>query len=676
MAFVFVLILLRRVVDLGVQLEKWEGSLRSAEEYVRLSSELHDSAEYQRSLVTKGRLFYHHALAMADAGRDKEAERKLREAEELYVKAEEAIDLVGGEVRPAEAAAMRAGCGYNLFQIQRERKAGREALFGMLRRLARVVSEHRLPVWNYKICVEMAELSAQDELEEAEDYLKDAGKFLRGMSKEETADLDQSQYFLLKARILLRKRSFKEARDLLRHASSSDKSLMDDVTFANTFRGIGKLFRAASRLENISEGGAGRQKLLERLGDVASSLGLSEIAARYYSDSLDSPEGRSLTDRNRAALFYSVATCEYEAGRFPEALAAFRSELAFSLNSDEPEAAIETWAKVVFSLKRMGQPFRALEKELREALSFARKKRLFAEEAKLLNLLAELQKENLLHREAQDSLRAASEIVSEHSVSGDQLSPYGDVVPDRYEFSSESENESGRSRAEEDDEEAELSKRNRRRGAKLKTNQKGETELHLKCQKEGNEAAIRRILASGTVPVDMRDKFGFTPLLEACSYGHLEYVRILHEAGADLNWVGGQEDRVSALIDACSGGHLELAEYLLENGARVFHQDKDGWLAVDHLRHYLRENGADMRESDVAKGKQLVGRMKKALESRERSGQAVYVIPKKSISSALAPSGDDPKEQGRKTQPPLNCSQLPITLHFCPFPLVFSDNRR
>ena len=59
---------------------------------------------------------------------------------------------------------------------------------------------------------------------------------------------------------------------------------------------------------------------------------------------------------------------------------------------------------------------------------------------------------------------------------------------------------------------------------------------------------------------------GLTPLLLATREGHMESVRVLLDAGADVNQVSAG-DRTSPLLIATINGHFDLATFLLEKGA-------------------------------------------------------------------------------------------------------------
>ncbi|HEX4595627.1 MAG TPA: ankyrin repeat domain-containing protein [Bryobacteraceae bacterium] len=58
---------------------------------------------------------------------------------------------------------------------------------------------------------------------------------------------------------------------------------------------------------------------------------------------------------------------------------------------------------------------------------------------------------------------------------------------------------------------------------------------------------------------------GMTALLYAAREGHMDSVRALVEAGADVNQANG--DKLSPMVTAIMNGHLDLAKYLLDHGA-------------------------------------------------------------------------------------------------------------
>lgn len=162
----------------------------------------------------------------------------------------------------------------------------------------------------------------------------------------------------------------------------------------------------------------------------------------------------------------------------------------------------------------------------------------------------------------------------------------------------------------------------------------GETALHT-CARTGNPAAVKVLLASGAAVDPVEAWRGQTPLMWAAAEGHTDVMKLLIEAGADVNarsriihwerqrtdeprdkWLppGGltplliaaregrtesarvlldaradinivDPDRHSALILALINGHLDVAALLIERGIDVNLADKVGrtalWAAVD-----------------------------------------------------------------------------------------------
>ena len=78
-----------------------------------------------------------------------------------------------------------------------------------------------------------------------------------------------------------------------------------------------------------------------------------------------------------------------------------------------------------------------------------------------------------------------------------------------------------------------------------------------------DEAAIAAITGS-TNPYDFVDSDGLTPLLVACSLGHVDCARRLLEAGADPSRKDGRGKSATDLADWHSGYEVEIAELIRE----------------------------------------------------------------------------------------------------------------
>ncbi len=98
--------------------------------------------------------------------------------------------------------------------------------------------------------------------------------------------------------------------------------------------------------------------------------------------------------------------------------------------------------------------------------------------------------------------------------------------------------------------------------------------------------------------IDAGNAFGKTALMYAAQYGFMESVKILLEAGADINAQtkkGNLEDNYcfdniciangerTALMYAVQEGHLDIAKYLVEKGADITLKDSKGMTVYDYL---------------------------------------------------------------------------------------------
>lgn len=103
------------------------------------------------------------------------------------------------------------------------------------------------------------------------------------------------------------------------------------------------------------------------------------------------------------------------------------------------------------------------------------------------------------------------------------------------------------------------------------------------------------MLAKG-IDINATNMWGDTALIEACQWGSLKIVKLLLEAGYDVNFQSKAKKLhplfkgYTPLMHAAENGYLEIVEILLANGANVNIKNKAGLKAVDCAIHGIRQN--------------------------------------------------------------------------------------
>jgi uncharacterized protein len=111
--------------------------------------------------------------------------------------------------------------------------------------------------------------------------------------------------------------------------------------------------------------------------------------------------------------------------------------------------------------------------------------------------------------------------------------------------------------------------------------------------REGSPGALDVLLAA-KAKVDVRNRYGDTPIMLAALNGRVEIVKKLRAAGADLNPKGW-----TPLIYAATGGHESIVEYLIAQGADVNAVSPGG---VSALMMAVREARPGVAELLLARG--------------------------------------------------------------------------
>jgi ankyrin repeat protein len=103
----------------------------------------------------------------------------------------------------------------------------------------------------------------------------------------------------------------------------------------------------------------------------------------------------------------------------------------------------------------------------------------------------------------------------------------------------------------------------------------------MQAMREGRKDSMALLLAAGANP-NLGDRSNITSVMVAAGKGEYDFVELLANAGADLNFVSnGYDDNLlyedeenevfetTALTEAVKGGHKEIVDFLIERGAKV-----------------------------------------------------------------------------------------------------------
>ena len=109
-----------------------------------------------------------------------------------------------------------------------------------------------------------------------------------------------------------------------------------------------------------------------------------------------------------------------------------------------------------------------------------------------------------------------------------------------------------------------------------KTKQNLNAQLLIASQ-NGDVKEVRSLISQAT-DVNVRDEYGWTPILWAAMNGHTDVVRVLLAAGANPNT--RNKYGWTPLMWAAGQGYGEIVRSLITSGARLNAQDHNGWTAI------------------------------------------------------------------------------------------------
>lgn len=126
----------------------------------------------------------------------------------------------------------------------------------------------------------------------------------------------------------------------------------------------------------------------------------------------------------------------------------------------------------------------------------------------------------------------------------------------------------------------------------------------LNAAAKGDTATILQLIADGA-NINITNEKGWTPLVMAAFNQHMETVKVLVGAGADLNHqsVNGTTVFMYAKTKVMETGEYSLLDYLLQKGAEINTRDfKKEWTVLQYVQdightemeRYLIDKGASI----------------------------------------------------------------------------------
>lgn len=100
-----------------------------------------------------------------------------------------------------------------------------------------------------------------------------------------------------------------------------------------------------------------------------------------------------------------------------------------------------------------------------------------------------------------------------------------------------------------------------------------------------NRASILEVLLSHSRSVELRNGIEMTPLQTAASFGYIEIIRLLLDAGASVDALDSHRPSNTALTYACRNGQYEAAKMLLKHNANVNWLCEDGMTPLTIAKH-------------------------------------------------------------------------------------------
>ncbi|XP_025116269.1 tonsoku-like protein isoform X2 [Pomacea canaliculata] len=604
----------RKIGECHCALAQYDKALEFQHQHLVLAQECRDQVEVQRALATIGRTH----LCQAETQTLKLAKLSLDKAEHSFIKALETCEMLksSSKLTQSEYMSMKGRLFLNLGLVHDARGAEKEAAEYLKRALA-IAEKYCLEEEQYLCHINMAVMYQRSNNPSM--ALRSLTVALATATKLNLKH-NQGEVYLQMAVVNVTVGNYGFAKHCLKKAHKILSTSEDTAR-------ITKLFKAVTLMESAMQGaksGCGTLNMFhafEQLGDALSAMDNFTEAIRYYQKMLSCGEHLKLPAHQLVPAYVSLAQTFADNKQPDFAIACYQKEL--QLREKDNEQACLTWLNIADQEEIRGDGYPELHKSYNSAFSCALKARKPHLQAKVLRMLAAVQKSFGQDSDLQETtlklqqLQADYRLKLEDELTDEETDKESIDETDGDGHNSLSDLTSSESSEEEEDILSPVASgtASARRTSRIdKVNDKGETPLHIACIK-GNLKRVRTLL-SERHPVNVRDNCGWTPLHEAANNNHYAIVEALLEAGADINDRGGIHcNGITPLIDAASCGNLEIIQLLVDMGANVLAEDSNGAVASQALQDW-HERVAETLDKDTITQYHATLRL---LQDREKS---------------------------------------------------------
>jgi len=620
-------------------LARYKEALEQQKQYLAMSKQLQDSVLEQRALATLGRTF----LYMAETDSEN-YEKSIK----YFSKALEAVNRIPKkDIDARERASMRGRAMENIGTASWHLDK-REDGDSFISRAECIYKDHKLwedlfRVTDVKVSL-LLSLSTSCDLSMALTFCNaslDAAQKVHNPAKQKQCVV---MALFTKSKVLLLREDWEDARDCLVRARGykieTDISAMVD----NNLKMLIVVLKLKEDIMARVGDGVMTHRNFEKIGDALTKfLGnpsevvkVLEVAVKYYklAYSRANNEGtmETLPDLNN-----SIALTYKDMGYFDNALIFFEKQV--ELEKGKYEELGSTYSNIASVKESLKCSYQQVLEPLLQWEECAIKTNNVGDQVMALQEIYRVQELDGREREASETKKKLENLGG--SLDSEEPSSQGSAISDNF------------SDIDLDQVETPVIKvgEARRTPAAFKNkNSKGEYPLHVKVQKPNQESEVMSLIERGH-PLEVEDNCGWTPLGEAVGNMNISYIKILVNAGANINHRNmSLKDSTgdTPLLSACSRGFLDGIEYLIAAGAKVDLKNKKGESSMSWLRYHVKEGKKGKCEDYKKPGvmERLVSALNKIETEYNKLGLTMdYNLPTDSDSMELDDDDDESDSQ-------------------------------